>query len=213
MDSSRRAAALGLLAYALATPVAFMAGGAPGGGYSDSMVRTYLDSGHWVPAWLFCYLGALGALGLLVFGARWRSVDGSAEDLLGRLALAAAVVSVVGWFIDGGVGVSMAEGGHAVQAGVPHSVVYLLTETGNLLAVCAPAFFMGVGAIVLATRSPMPTWLKIFSLVGGVCGILAPLFFTYGVYVLWTVIFAGWLLAGGRRTAPMAPSAHEASLV
>jgi hypothetical protein len=201
------------MTYALATPLAFAAGGAPGGDYTDNLVTSYIGSDHWVLAWLYCYLGAAGAVGLLIFGLRWHSSTGSSGDTLRGLTLAAAAVSVVGWFVDGGVVVSMAEGGRAVQSGVPHPVVYTLTETGNLLAVCAPAFFMGIGAILLATRSPMPRWLKVFSVVAGLCGILAPLFFTYGLYVLWTVVFAGWLLAGGRRAAPTAAASREASLV
>ena len=213
MQTSRRIAGLGLLTYALATPVAFMAGGAPGGGYSDSMVRNYISSGHWLLAFFFCYIGAAGALGLFVFGARWHGAVGANRDLLRDLALAGGVISMVGWFIDGGVVVSMAEGGHAVQAGVPHPVVYTLTETGNLLAVCAPALFMGVAAILMAVRSPMPTWMKAFSVIAGVCGILAPLFFTYGLYVLWTVVFSGWLLAGDRGTSSTHPAPLQASLV
>jgi len=202
MEISRRAAGLGLLTYALATVVAFMASGAPGGSYSDSAVQNYLASGHWVTAFAFSYLGAFGALGLLFFGSRYRAALGPAGELLWGLTLAGATASVVGWFLDAGVAVSMAEGGRAVQSGVPHPVIYTLTETGNLLAVCAPALFLGVGAILMAMRSPQPTWLRVFSVLAGVCGILAPLFFTYGLYVLWTLVFSAWLIAGGRRTAP-----------
>jgi len=100
--------------------------------------------------------------------------------------------------------VSMAEGGRSVQLGVAHPVIYTLTETGNLLAICAPALFVGVAAIMMAVRLPQPRWLRVFSVVAGVCGILAPLFFTYFVFVLWTLAFSGWMLAGARRTAPAA---------
>ena len=213
METSRRAAGFGLLIYALATPLAFMSSGAPGGGYSDHMVRSYIASEHWVPAFLFCYLGAAGALGLLFFGTRWHAALGSAGDLLRGLTVAGAATSVVGWFLDGGVAVSMAEGGHTVQHGVPHPVIYTLTETGNLLAVCAPAFFLGVGAILMASRSSMPTWLKAFSVLAGVCGILAPLFFTYGVFVLWTVVFSVWLVVGARRPAIATPASPSAAVV
>ncbi len=211
METSRRAAGLGMLTYAVATPVAFFATGAPGGDFEDAFVRDYIASGHWVVAWLFCYLGAVGALGLLLFGARWHPVLGSAGELLRGLTVAGAAVSVVGWFIDGGVVVAMAEGGPSVRSGVPHAVVYVLTETGNLLAVCAPALFMGVAAILLALRSTMPTWLKVFSMVAGVCGVLAPLFLTYGVFVMWTLVFAVWLLTGGRREAPAAQQSIRAT--
>jgi hypothetical protein len=213
MEISRRAAGFGLLTYALATPVAFIVTGAPGGNYSDHLVRTYIASGHWVTAFVACYLGAAGALGLLVFGIRWYAAVGPAGDLLRGLAIAGAATSVVGWFVDGGVVVSMAEGGRTVQDGVPHVVIYTLTETGNLLAVCAPAFFLGVGAILMAARVSMPRWLKAFSVFAGVCGILAPLYFTYGVFALWAVVFSGWVIAGARRTATATPTSPSASLV
>jgi hypothetical protein len=46
--------------------------------------------------------------------------------------------------------------------------------------------------------------------VAGVCGILAPLFFTYFVFVLWTIV-AGIALA--RARAPHQVSEPQASLV
>ncbi len=213
MDTTRRAAGLGLLTYAIATFGAFVALGSPGGAYSEGVVSRYIGSGHWVAAWALCYVGALGALGLLAFGARMRSIlaDTGSGDLLWGLSIAAATTSVIGWFVDGGLVVAMAEGGGTVQSGVPHPVVYTLTETGNLLAVCAPALFLGVAAIVMAKRLPQPTWLRAFCVVAGVCGILAPVYFTYFVYVLWTLTFSGWMLLTARRTAPATRT--QASLV
>jgi Na+/H+-dicarboxylate symporter len=67
-------------------------------------------------------------------------------------------------------------------------VFYTLTEIGNLLAVCGPALCLGVAALVLATRGPLPTWLRVFSVLAGVCGVLAPFYFTYFVYALWTLV-------------------------
>jgi hypothetical protein len=47
---------------------------------------------------------------------------------------------------------------------------------------------VGVAALVLATRSTLPGWLRAFSAVAGLCGIFAPLFFTYFVFTLWTIV-------------------------
>jgi hypothetical protein len=118
-------------------------------------------------------------------------------DLLWGLSVAAMSISVVGWFVDGGLVVAMAEGGHTVQVGTPDPIVYVITETGNLLAVCAPAFFIGVAAIVLAMRGSLPGWLRVFSVVAGICGILAPGFFTLFVFVLWTFVFGVKLIVSG----------------
>ena len=199
MNTTRRTAGAGLLIYGLGSFVAFLAAGAPGGQYADSIVRSYIDSAHWPVAFALAYVGALSALGLLVFGSRMRnSLDASGDGLWG-LALAGTATSVVGWFLTGGVAVSMAEGGQHVQNGVPYPVVYTLTEIGNLLAVCSPALFIGVAAILLAVKGGLPAWLRIFSVIAGVCGILAPFFFTYFVYVLWTWAFSGWAILSSDR--------------
>ena len=87
-----------------------------------------------------------------------------------------------------------------MQTGITHPAVYVLTETGNLMAVCAPALLVGVAAIVLARRAALPGWLRVASLVAGICGILAPLFFTYFVFVLWTLVFGGWVALGRHRS-------------
>jgi hypothetical protein len=71
---------------------------------------------------------------------------------------------------------------------VPHPVIYTITEIGNLLAVCGPALCMGVAALILALRAPLPKWSRAVLLVGGISGVLAPLFFTYIGFVLCMIV-------------------------
>lgn len=196
MSTSRipRSAGLGLLVYGVGTAVAFMSSGAPGGEYTSSMVRDYLAHGHWTTAFVLWYLCALSALGLVVLGTALRRTEHHGDTLWG-LCIAAAATSVVGAFVTGGVDVAMAEGGDAVRSGASLPVIYTMTEIGNLLAVCAPALIVGVAALVLAARSTLPAWLRVFSVPAGICGILAPLFLTYFVFTLWTVV-AGVTLVG-----------------
>lgn len=210
MDTTRRDTGLLMAGYGLLTTAAFSTAGAPGGDYTDQLVTNFLAGSHRFAELAICYLGVAGALCLLWFGLRARHLWEGAGESLRALAVAGASVSVVGWFLIGGVLVSMAEGGPQVQAGVAHPAIYVLTETGNLLAICAPALFMGVAAFVLARRTPMPAWLRVFAVVAGVCGILAPLFFTYFVFVLWTLVFGGWVALAGRRLEAPEP---QASLV
>jgi hypothetical protein len=192
-----RAAGVGLIVYGLGTTIAFGALGAPGGDYEAKLVPSYIEQSHWAAAFAIAYVGALSALGLLVFGGAMRRMLPRNGELLWGLSIAGAAISVVGWFVDGGVVVAIAEGGHTVQSGVPHPVVYTVTEIGNLLAVCAPAFFIGVAAIVLAATSNLPTWLRTFSAVAGVCGILAPAYVTLFIFVLWTLVCGGTLARSG----------------
>ena len=92
-----------------------------------------------------------------------------------------------------------------MQAGLPHPIVYTVSEIGNLLTVCAPAFFVGVVALVLAAKTPLPPWLRGFSALAGACGILAPLYFTYFVFVLWTIVTGIAILTQRRTTQQPQP--------
>jgi hypothetical protein len=103
----------------------------------------------------------------------------------------------------------MAEGGHAVQTGVPHPVIYTITEIGNLLAVCGPALTVGVGAVLVAARGAMSTGWRVVTVLAGVCGVLAPLFFTLFAFVLWTVAagIAMTVAAGRAERTSVEPAA------
>jgi hypothetical protein len=202
MDISRRTAGLGLLAYAIGTPVAFMGIGAPGGDYDDSIVTSYISSGHRVTAIALAYLGAFAALGLLPFAARMRSELRSGGDLFWGLSVAGVAASVVGWFLLGGIPVVFAEGGTAL-AGLPHDVVYAMSEVSILVAVGASSFLVGVAALVLAVRGPLSGPIRALTVVGGVCGLLASFYFPIFLFWLWAIAFGIWTLAS--RTPASAP--------
>ena len=206
---TRRTAGVALLVYGVATFLANALIQAPGGQYEPRVVTSYVDSGHYAVAFVAAYLGCLGALAVLPFVLGMRDELGPYGDLAWGLGVAAATTGVIGWFVSGGVDVAMAEGGTAVHTGVSHPVVYTMTEIGNLLSWCAPALFVGVVAILLSRVPAFPRWLRIFSAVAGVCGILAPFFFTFFLYLLWALVCGVALVA--RRT----PTARQpqASLV
>jgi hypothetical protein len=203
MDISRRTAGLGLLAYAIGTPVAFMGIGAPGGNYDESMVTTYISSGHRATAVVLAYLGAFAALGLLPFAARMRSELRSGGDLFWGLSIAGVAASVIGWALAGGIPVVFAEGGAPV-AGMSHDVVYALGSLSMLVAVPASAFLVGSAALVLAARGPLPGAIRVVTVVGGVAGLVAAFFFPVFLFWLSAIVLGGWTLASGARdTAPL----------
>jgi len=204
-----RSSGIWLTAYGVGTAIPFMGSGAPGGSYDHAQVADYVAAGHYAIAFTLWYVGALAALALVAFAVGVRRTPGVGPVLAG-LTLVGAAVSVVGAFVSGGLDVAMAEGGAPIRSGVPGPVVYTITEIGNLLAVCAPALCVGVAACVLAARVSLPTWLRVFSVVAGVCGILAPFFFTYFVFLLWTII-AG--IAVARSPRPNVISEPRPSLV
>jgi hypothetical protein len=203
--TTRRTAGAALLVYAVATFAANTIIAAPGGEYESKAVSAFVSSGHYAIAFAAAYLGCLGAVALLPFVLGVRTEIGRHGDLAWGLGVAAVTTGVIGWFIAGGVDVAMAEGGTSVHAGVTSPTVYALTEIGNLLSWCAPALFMGVVAILLSQTKSLPRWLRVFSAVAGVCGILAPFFFTFFIYLLWTLVLGLALLAQRATTTSSAP--------
>lgn len=201
MNTIPRSAGIGLLVYAVGTTVGFAGAGGPGGDYEPEMVAGYVDPSHYATSLGFWYLGALAALGLLAFGRGLRRLGGAVGETAWGLSVAGAAISVVGAFVGGGLVTALAEGGDTVRKGMPHPVVYAISEIGNLLALCGPGFFVGVVAILLAARAALPRWLAVFSVVAGVCGILLPFYFTIPVYLVWTLVFGGRLVVRGSRHA------------
>ena len=208
--TTNRIGGIAFAIFGLATFLAFQSN-APGGDYEDAAVAKFISHDHMWVAFGYGYLGCVGAVALLVAGRSLRELAGPAHDVVWALTIAGVTACAVGYFAVAGVAVSMAEGGAKVRDAIPHSVVYTLTETGNLLSVCLPALFVGVIAMVLARTARFPGWLRVFSVVAGVCGILAPFFFTYFVYLLWVVV-AGLFLALSRNSAGVTTPEH-ASLV
>jgi hypothetical protein len=208
MDISRRTAGLGLLAYGIGTPVAFMGIGAPGGDYEDGIVTSFVSSGHRATAFALAYLGALAALGLLPFAARLRSELRSGGDVFWGLAVGGAAASVIGWFLVGGIPVVFAEGG-APLAGLPHDVVYALSELGILVTVGASSFLVGAAALVLAVRAPLSAPIRALTVVGGVCGLVAAFYFPIFLFWLWAIVFGVRTLTSRASAAAPVPAEHQ----
>lgn len=212
MNTIPRSAGIGLLVYAVGTTVGFAGAGGPGGDYEPDVVAGYVDPSHYATSIGFWYLGALAALGLLVFGHGLRRLGGVVGETAWGLSVAGAAISVVGAFVGGGLVTALAEGGDAVRQGVPHPVVYTISEIGNLLALCGPGFFTGVVAILLAARAGLPRWLAVLSVVAGICGILLPFYFTIPVYLVWALVFGGRLVVRGTRRSEGADVVLSTSL-
>ncbi len=192
--TTRRSAGAALLTYGLGTLAASLLVAAPGGNYDSAAVTSFVAPHHYVVAFAAAYLGCLASVAVLPFVLGVRDELGRVSDLAFGLGVAATTTGVVGWFVSAGVDVAMAEGSATVREGVPQPVVYTLTEIGNLVSWCAPALFVGLIALLLSRVSTLPRWLRVFSAVAGVCGIFAPFFFTFFVYLLWTVVLGGTLL-------------------
>jgi hypothetical protein len=208
MNTSRRTAGLGLLAYGIGTPVAFMTIGAPGGDYEDSIVTSYIAGGHRATAFALAYLGVFATLGLLPFASRMRSELRSGGEIFWGLTVGGTAASVIGWFLLGGIPVVFGEGGSAL-AGLPHDVVYALSELGILVTVGAGSFLVGAGALVMGARASLPGALRVACLAGGVCGILAAFFFPLFLFWLWAIGFGMWMAVAGAREGQPVVARHQ----
>jgi hypothetical protein len=200
MDA-RRSAGLGLVGYGVLTIVAMFGLNTPGGDYEPDKVTAYLSADHLAAAVGFGYVGILGALSLLVFGRGARSFVARSADLVWALVVAAVTAGVLGSMAAAGIAVAGSEGGDAIRTGVPLPVVQLFGEVAGLVMLCVPALFVGIVAIVLARRASLPVWLRVAGVVAGACGILAPAFLTFFVFLLWTLVFGGWLAMTRRPVA------------
>ncbi|KRE41083.1 hypothetical protein [Knoellia sp. Soil729] len=209
MNTIPRSAGIGLLVYVIGTTVGFVGAGGPGGDYAAANVPGYVDPGHYAQSLAFWYLGGVAALGLLAFGHGLRRLGGALGETAWALSVAGTATSVVGAFVGGGLVTALVEGGPAVQQGVPYPVVYMVSEIGNLLSLCGPAFFVGVLAIVLAAKAKLPRWLAVFTVVAGLAGILLPFYFTIPVYLVWALVFGVRLVVrGARATEARIPAAQ-----
>jgi hypothetical protein len=192
-----RTAGIGLLVYAVGVLIEAIFSG-PGGDYEAAGVASFVSAGNRPLAFAMGYVGWFSALGLLAFAAGLRPRLARGGDTFWALGIIGTACAVVGWVLSRGITVAFAEGGHVVQHGVSGPVVYALSEIANLVAVCAPAFCLGVMAWVLAAEAGLPGWLRVFSRVAGVCGMLAAFYFPLPVYLMWMLVLGGGMVAKSR---------------
>jgi len=189
-----RTAGVGLLVYVVGVLIEATFSG-PGGDYEAAGVASFVSAGNRPLAFATGYVGLFTALGLLAFAAGLRPRLRRGGDVFWALGIIATACALVGWVLSRGITVAFAEGGRVVQHGVSGPVVYTLSEIANLVALCAPAFCVGVMAWQLAAEGPLPRWLRVFSRVAGVCGMLAAFYFPLPVYLLWMLVLGGWIVA------------------
>lgn len=198
MKVNWRLAGISLLIGWFGSLLGFELSGSPGGDYSVATAHRYLDPGHYPTSLLCWYIVGLSALALPVFGYALRGVGGWAGEAIWGLSIAATAVAVVGCYFAGGFVVAMAEGGSVVRAGTSGPMTYVFGEMGNLMATTAPSFVLGAAAIVLAISGGLPRWLRVLSVVGGICGILEPFYFVIPGLLAWVLGFGIWAIVHAR---------------
>jgi hypothetical protein len=190
MNTIPRSAGLGLLVF-LAGIVAWSFAGTMGGTFHESEVQAFIAGDHRSLDFVLYTVGALASMGLLVFGWSVRDRFARVGELVWGLSVAGTATAVSGLFVLGGFQVAMAEGGEQAQE-VPQSVAYTIGTIGHLFAGPAPALFVGIIALLLAAKAELPGWMRVFTVLAGVCAVTAALYFTAAVYLLWLLVFGIW---------------------
>jgi hypothetical protein len=202
--SSSALAGIGAVSFAVLTFVAFFLASPPGSTYKASDVASYLARGHRVAVIVAMYLGWLAVVGLICFLAYLRgflAADGVAPNVFWASGVAAAGSFALGWSVDGGQIIAHLEGGKHLT--VAPEVTHLISEVGSVLFIFGSgAALLGVAliALMLGSRTTLPGWLRWLTLIGGLCGIAGPLFFTFFLLLLWAITFGIWLLTSRRRS-------------
>ncbi|MFD1827151.1 hypothetical protein [Mumia zhuanghuii] len=211
MNAIPRSAGLGLLVF-LAGIVAWSFAGTMGGTFHEADVQAFIEGHHRNLDFVLYTVGALASLGLLVFGWAVRDRFERVGGLIWGLCVAGVATAVTGLWLLGGFQVAMAEGGEQAQE-IPQSVAYTIGTIGHLCAGPAPAFFIGIVALLLAAKAEMPVWLRVFTVLAGLCALTAALYFTAGAYLLWLLVFGIWAVSHRRPSVSRGGERPAESLV
>ena len=196
MNTSRRTAGLGLLAFGIVTPAAVIISKMPGVGipHEERNIAEYLVSSNRAGGNTAAFLAGIAALGVLVFANWMRHELRSSGDLLWGLAIVGTGLAVAGWFLLGGMGLSVGEAG--VASGLPHQVVYLNVHMASSVAIEASSLVISIAVLVLAARTALPGWLRVASYVGALGGLTGVIFMPLYLFWLWAILFGLWAVMG-----------------
>ncbi|WP_370615254.1 hypothetical protein [Mumia sp. Pv 4-285] len=211
MNTIPRTAGLGLLVF-LAGIIVWSFAGTMGGNFHESEVQAFVEGRHRNLDFALYTVGALTSMGLIVFGWAVRDRVDRVGGWVWGLSVAGVATAVSGLCVLGGFQVAMAEGGAQAQE-IPLSVAYTIGTIGHLFAGPAPALFVGTIALLLAAKAEMPGWMRVFTVLAGVCAITAALYFTAAVYLLWLLVFGIWVVAHRRPSARRSGDRTAESLV
>jgi hypothetical protein len=167
---------------------------APGGGYSVSVVDSFLAPGHRAAAIAALLCGLLGVTGLVGLLTHLRGEAGGRGPIVWGVGLAGAASIAAGFAVLAGLVFADWEGGAAVA--VPPTITYVISEVAVVLIFGAGAMLVGIALIAAATAAGV-RWAM---LLAGVCGVAGLAYFPFFLLLLWAIGF-------GIRLAAQAPAA------
>jgi hypothetical protein len=201
-------AGVGAIGFAVLTFVAIFFVNWPGGGYSESIAKIYVAPGNLPVALIGTLIGLIGVVGLICLFAYLRQAaeeSSSPSSLVPQIVWAVGLVGAasfaVGWGLVSAQPLAHVEAG--VDLGVAPTLTYMISEATSAIIFGPAPMLVGLALIVLTIGAgkSLPAWLRWLTLGAGVVALTSLAFFTFFLFLVWSIVIGVWLLIGTRGAA------------
>ncbi len=198
-------AGVGAIAFAVLTFAAIFFVNWPGGGYSESISKSYVAPGNLPTALAGTSIGLIAVVGLICLLAYLKQAaeeSSPAITLLPQIVWAVGLMGAasfgVGWGLVSAQPLAHVEAG--VDLGVAPTLTYMISEATSAIIFGPAPMLVGLALIVLTVGSSraLPGWLRWLTLVAGLIALTSLAFFTFFLFLIWNIVIGIWLLIGGR---------------
>jgi hypothetical protein len=206
-------AGVGAIGFAVLTFIAILLVNWPGGGYSESIAKTYVAPGNLPVALAGTLIGLIAVVCLICLLAYLRQAaeeSSPAITLVPQIVWAVGLLGAasfgVGWGLVSAQPLAHAEAG--VDLGVAPMLTYMISEATSAIIFGTAPMLVGFALIVLTVGSgrALPPWLRWLTLVAGVVALTSLAFFTFFLFLLWSIVIGVWLLISARGAASSSES-------
>ena len=198
-------AGLGAIGFAVLTFVAISIVNWPGGGYSESIAKSYVAPGNLPVALAGTLIGLIGVVCLICLLAYLRQAaeeSSPAMSLVPQIVWGVGLIGAaslgVGWGLVSAQPLAHVEAG--VDLGVAPTLTYMISEATSAIIFGVAPMLVGFALIVLTIGAgkALPQWLRWLTLVAGVVALTSLAFFTFFLFLVWSIVIGVWLLFSAR---------------
>jgi hypothetical protein len=198
-------AGVGAIGFAVMTFVAIFFVNWPGGGYSESIAKSYVAPGNLPVALTGTLTGLIGVVGLICLFAYLKQAaekSSSPSSLVPQIVWAVSLVGAasfaVGWGLVSAQPLAHVEAG--VDLGIAPTLTYMISEATSAIIFGPAPMLVGLALIVLTIGAgkSLPAWLRWLTLGAGVVALTSLAFFTFFLFLVWSIVIGVWLLIGTR---------------
>jgi hypothetical protein len=201
-------AGVGAIAFAVLSFAAIFFVNWPGGGYSESIVNSYVASGNLPVALAGTLIGLIGVVGLVCLFAYLTQAAAESSpsislvpQIVWGVGLAGAAAFGVGWGLVSAQPLAHVEAG--VNLGVAPTLTYMISEATSAIIFGPAPMLIGLAliALTLGSGKALPRWLRWLTLVAGVLALTSLAFFTFFLFLAWSLVIGVWLVLSKRTAA------------